>query len=70
MPRTVTAKYETEGAARNAKEDLIHSGIPAEKVHLETADREVKVIVPEPSEREAQEILRRHEPVEVESHEV
>ncbi len=69
MTKVLTARYETVGAAHNAHEDLIDTGYPAEKVHLDREAAEVKVITSTDGEREAREILGRHQPAGItESH--
>jgi hypothetical protein len=65
MTKTLTGRYDTPGAARNAHEDLIDTGFPAEKVFLDREHGEVKVIASEFSEREAREILGRHQPKDI-----
>lgn len=70
MTKTLTAKYETEDAARNAHEDLIGTGYPQEKVFLHPDSPEVKVITPSDTEREAREILGRHEPSDISESEI
>lgn len=65
MTKTLTGRYGTPGAARNAHEDLIDTGFPAEKVFLDREHGEVKVIASEFSEREAREILGRHQPKDI-----
>jgi hypothetical protein len=65
MPKTLTGTYGSAEAARNAHEDLIHTGFPSEKVFLDRDKGEVKVITADGNEREAREILDRHQPTEV-----
>lgn len=65
MVKTLTAKYGSAGAARNAHEDLIGTGYPSEKVYLDRDSAEVKVITSADGEREAREILGRHQPSEI-----
>ena len=65
MTKTLTGRYGKPGAARNAHEDLIDTGFPAEKVFLDREHGEVKVIASEFSEREAREILGRHQPKDI-----
>jgi hypothetical protein len=65
MARALTARYGSADAARNAHEDLIGSGYPSEKVYLDRDAAEVRVLVPTSTEREAREILGRHQPEEI-----
>jgi len=65
MVKTLTATYENGDAARNARDDLIDTGYPDEKVFLDDAASAVKVITPAETAREAREILDRHQPERV-----
>lgn len=65
MPKSLTARFESTAAARNAKEDLIASGYPTEKVYFQGDVPEVKVITPAETQREPREILGRHDPIEI-----
>jgi hypothetical protein len=62
MTKTVTAAYASPDAARNARDELLADGIDREKVYLDTARSEVKVMIPDAIEREITEILNRHQP--------
>lgn len=62
MARTVTAVYSSVDAGRNALEDLVADGFDREKVFLDEDNRQVKVMVPDAVEANAEEILRRHDP--------
>lgn len=66
MTKTVTATYGSLDTCRNAKDDLVGTGIPQEKIFVDEASKAVKVIVPEPSQPEIFEILNRHKPISVE----
>lgn len=63
--KTLTAKYQSSGAARNAYDDLIGTGYPSETVYLDRDNAAVKVITAPEGEREAREILGRHQPSEI-----
>ncbi len=65
MAKTLTGKYGSANAALNAHEDLIDTGYPSEKVFLDRDKSEVKVITSDDGEREAREILGRHQPAEI-----
>ena len=65
MTKTLTARYETQEAARNAYDDLISTSYPDDKVFLQPDSPTVKVITPTETEPQAREILGRHEPVEI-----
>ncbi len=68
MPKTLTGKYGSGDTAHNAHEDLIHTGFPSEKVFLDREKAEVKVIASDSNEREAREILGRHQPSDITEH--
>lgn len=65
MAQTVTAAYDSEEAARNAVDELISDGYDQEKVFLDKENIQVKVMVPDSGQREAEEILKRHSPKDV-----
>lgn len=62
MTKTVTGDFATEDAMKNAMDDLVSTGIPREKVFLDTERMQLKVIIPAATEPEVNEILKRHEP--------
>ncbi|WP_116132767.1 hypothetical protein [Tropicimonas sp. IMCC34043] len=68
MAKTLTGKYGSSEAARNAHEDLIDIGFPSEKVYLDRDKAEVKVITSMDGEREVREVLGRHQPSEITEH--
>lgn len=65
MPKTITGKYGSAGAAHHAHDDLLHTGFPSEKVYLDRDKAEVKVIAAPANQREVREILQRHEPTAI-----
>ncbi|MCH4564541.1 MULTISPECIES: hypothetical protein [Halomonas] len=65
MTQTVTAAYGSSMKATNAYDELVSEGFPREKLFLDKETNQVKVIIPDASKPEAEEILRRHEPSEV-----
>lgn len=67
MTKTVTGAFDSIDKARNAKDELISTGIPSEKVYLDGETNQVKVIIPAATEAEIVEILNRHEPTQVSS---
>lgn len=62
MTQTVTAAYGNIDKAINAFDELISEGYPREKLFLDRQTGEVKVIVPDESQPEAEAILNRHGP--------
>jgi len=65
MTQTITAAYDSIDKAANAFDELVSEGFPREKLFLDKETNKVKVIVPETSRPETEEILNRHEPDEV-----
>ncbi|WP_254276687.1 hypothetical protein [Halomonas sp. 3H] len=65
MTQTVTAAYGSADKAINAYDELMSEGYPREKLYLDRDTHEVKVIVPDTSKPEVEEILARHEPDEI-----
>lgn len=65
MSQTVTAAYDSVQKANNAFEELVAEGFPNESLFLDQDTRQVKVIVPDPVQREVESILRRHDPDEL-----
>lgn len=68
MTRTITGVYDSSDKIRNAREDLIATGIDQEKLFVDDANQQLKVMVPASAEPEIMEILKRHQPSSVESH--
>ena len=66
--KIITGQYELLRQAKNAHEDLIDSGIPAEKSYLDREKFSVKVMMPDATEAEVREILGRHQPKDLEEH--
>ncbi|MCE8016580.1 hypothetical protein HOP62_10915 [Halomonas sp. MCCC 1A17488] len=62
MTLTVTATYHDLMKATNAYDGLISKNFPREKLHFDKEANQVKVIVPDESKPEAEEILNRHQP--------
>lgn len=65
MTLTVTAAYGSTDKAINAYDELISEGYPRENLYFDRDTSEVKVIVPDTSKPEVEEILGRHEPDEI-----
>jgi len=65
MTQTVTAAYGSTDKAINAYDELISEGYPREKLYFDKETNEIKVIVPDTSKPEVEEILGRHEPDEI-----
>jgi hypothetical protein len=62
MAKTITATYESMDQIKNAREDLIGSGIPQEKIFADEQGMQLKVMAPDTAEPEIMEILKRHRP--------
>ncbi|MFV0663878.1 hypothetical protein [Denitromonas sp.] len=65
MSKTITGDFRTEDAMRNAMDDLLSVGIPREQLFMDTAQMALKVITPEATAREVNEILTRHQPTKL-----
>jgi hypothetical protein len=65
MPKILTGRYGSAAAAVAAAADLINAGFEREKVYLNRDTAHVKVMTPTETEREAREILGRHDPAEM-----
>ncbi|HQU90235.1 MAG TPA: hypothetical protein PK620_15210 [Denitromonas sp.] len=65
MTKTVTGDFSSKDAMENVLDDLVSIGIPRENVYLVTEKMQVKVITPNATEREVNEILMRHNPTEI-----
>jgi hypothetical protein len=65
MTKILTGRYDSIDKARNALDELINAGFDREKVFLDREKSLVKVMTPNDVEREAREIIDRHEPAEV-----
>jgi len=63
----VTARYDSGDAAQNVVDELVAAGIPREKIKRDEEKNEVSVMTPhtEKPELEIEEVLKRHDPVEL-----
>lgn len=68
MTKTITGSYEEALQIKNAKDDLIASGIDREKIFPDEEGCQIKVMVPDTIESEIVEILQRHQPRSLETH--
>ena len=63
MNETVTATYESETKVKNVVEALIDSiGIPQEKIFVDKASKQVKVIIPTATENEVKRVMQSYQP--------
>jgi hypothetical protein len=60
MSTTVTGNFESNDQMRNVKDDLVASGIPAEKIYVDETARTIKVIMPVATRPTIVEIFERH----------
>lgn len=65
MAEIITAVYAAADTLKNVRNDLVAVGIPQEKIRVSEDKRQVQVMGPETAEAEIEEILRRHEPIEL-----
>ena len=64
MTETVTKTYRTVDALKNVKDDLVSTGFEQERIFVDKANKQVKVIIPNVNEPEVLEILNRHDPID------
>ena len=57
---TVTGKFESGDQARNVKDELVSSGIPAEKIYVDGTAKTIKVIMPTATQSAILEVFERH----------
>ncbi|SFN09683.1 hypothetical protein [Marinobacter pelagius] len=60
MNKTINGSYDDHDQAKNTWDDLIATGIPRDNIYIDEDAKQVKVIVPEETEREVREIFERH----------
>lgn len=65
MTQVVSATYDSTMKAVNAYDELISMDFPRDNILFDRDANVVKVIVPDPGQREAKEMLNRHEPIDV-----
>ena len=61
MTKTVTGTYESADQIKNAREDLIATGIPQEQIFVDEENRQIKVMIADETEPEIEDILKRHD---------
>jgi hypothetical protein len=67
MTKIVTAIYASEETLPNVRDDLISTGIPQEKIRVNKEKRQVQVMSPDVTESEIIEIMRRHDPIQLDT---
>jgi len=66
MLETITATYNSSDQIRNAWDDLINTGnIPRDKIYMDEDGMVIKVMVNNAIKPEIQELLQRHNPLEI-----
>lgn len=61
----VVASYKDAVTIMNVKDDLLSTGIPDDTIKIDKKHLKVRVMVPEQTEDEIIEILKRHHPAEI-----
>jgi hypothetical protein len=61
----VVASFKDAVSIMNVKDDLLSTGIPDDTIKIDKEHLKVRVMVPEQTEEEIIEILKRHEPTEI-----
>jgi hypothetical protein len=67
MTKIVTAIYASEDTLVNVRDDLVSTGIPQEKIRVNKEKRQVQVMSPDVTESEIVEIMRRHDPIQLDT---
>ena len=67
MTKIVTAIYASEETLVNVRDDLVSTGIPQDKIRVNKEKRQVQVMSPDVTESEIIEIMRRHEPIQLDT---
>ena len=62
MAKTITATFESVEAVKNAVFDLMGSQIPRDRISINETDKQIEVFIPEASEPEITDLLKRHNP--------
>ena len=66
MVKRMKATYDSPGTVDNVVIDLIGTGIPRDNIMIDKVNNQVEVNIPEVTQAEASEILKRHNPVKFE----
>ena len=61
----VVASFKDAVSIMNVKDDLLSTGIPDDTIKIDKEHFKVRVMVPEQTEEEIIEILKRHQPTEI-----
>lgn len=65
MTAAIVATYKDSKTVKNVEDDLLSTGIPNEKIKVDTDHRKIRVMVPDATRSEIMEILNRHKPAEI-----
>ncbi len=65
MSMSITAKYDDYEGVRNAEDDLRSTGIESDRILIDKETNRIKVIIADVAHPEIEEILGRHNPVEI-----
>jgi len=60
MTHTVTATYSSKDQARNVRDELRASGIPAENIFIDEPANKIRVIVPKDTQPGIAKVLEKH----------
>lgn len=61
MTKTVTGTYESTDQIKNARDDLIATGVPQEQIFVDEDNLQIKVMIADATEPEIEDILKRHD---------
>jgi hypothetical protein len=62
MLKTITANYDGKTTVANVVDDLVNNGIPRDDIYRDDTGMQVKVMVPESGVPGIRELLKRHNP--------
>ncbi len=65
MSISITAKYDDIEGVRNAEDDLRSTGIESDRILIDEDGNRIKVIIADEARPEIEEILGRHDPLEI-----
>jgi len=66
MSKIITARYASKDALTNAADELVSiANIPREQMRIDHEKVEIQVLMPDATEGDVEEILKKHKPVEL-----
>ena len=66
MSKVITARFASKDQLKNAVDELVSTAnIPREQMRIEDERLEVQVLMPDSTEADVEELLKRHRPLEL-----